>query len=38
MKLLLIPFKVLWWLIKVPLEILGFIFKNASVKSGGMFN
>ena len=36
--LLLLPFKILWFLIKLPFKILGFIFGGASVKSGGMFN
>ena len=35
--LLLLPFKILWFLIKLPFKILGFIFGGASVKSGGMF-
>ena len=36
--LLLLPFKILWFLIKLPFKILGFIFSGASVKSGGIFN
>ena len=35
--LLLLPFKILWFLIKLPFKILGFIFGGASVKSSGMF-
>jgi len=36
-KLLLLPFKILWFLIKLPFKILGCIFGGASVKSSGMF-
>ena len=36
--ILLLPFKILWFLIKLPFKILGFIFSGASVKSSGLFN
>ena len=36
--LLLLPFKILWFLIKLPFKILGLIFSGASAKSDGMFN
>ena len=36
--LLLLPFKILWFLIKLPFKILKVIFGGASIKSGGMFN
>ena len=36
--LLLLPFKILWFLIKLPFKILKVIFSGASVKSGGLFN
>ena len=35
--LLLLPFKILWFLIKLPFKILKFIFSGATVKSSGMF-
>ena len=35
--LLLLPFKILWFLIKLPFKILGAIFGGATVKSGGIF-
>lgn len=38
MKLLLFPLKLLWWLVKLPFKILGFVFKGVSVKSSGLFN
>ena len=37
-KLLLLPFKILWFLIKLPFKILGLIFGGVSVKSSGLFN
>ncbi len=36
--LLLLPFKILWFIIKLPFKILKAIFSGASVKSDGMFN
>ena len=37
--ILLLPFKILWFLIKLPFKILKFVFSNATVKSnGGLFN
>ena len=36
--LLLLPFKIVWFLIKLPFKILGLIFGGASVKSSGIFN
>jgi len=33
MKLLLFPFKLLWWLIKLPFKILGVLSKVFTVKS-----
>ena len=35
--LLLLPFKILWFLIKLPFKILGAIFGGATVKSSGIF-
>lgn len=37
MKILLFPLKALWWMIKLPFKILGWIFKNSGTsdwKSG----
>ena len=36
--LLLLPLKILWFIIKLPFKILKAIFSGASVKSDGMFN
>ena len=36
--ILLLPFKILWFLIKLPFKIIGLIFGGASCKSSGMFN
>lgn len=36
--LLLLPFKILWFLIKLPFKILKLIFSGASVKGSGLFN
>ena len=36
--LLLLPFKILWFLIKLPFKLLKLIFSGASVKSDGLFN
>ena len=35
--LLLLPLKILWFIIKLPFKILKAIFSGASVKSDGMF-
>lgn len=32
--LLLLPFKILWFLIKLPFKILGFIFSGAKITPG----
>lgn len=34
--LLLLPFKILWFLIKLPFKILGFIFSGAKITPGGI--
>ena len=34
--LLLLPFKILWFLIKLPFKILGFIFSGAKITSSGI--
>lgn len=36
--LLLLPFKILWFLVKLPFKILKVIFGGASVKSDGLWN
>ena len=36
--ILLLPFKILWFLIKLPFKILKFIFSGATVKSSGIFD
>ena len=35
--LLLLPFKILWFLIKLPFKILKFLFSGATVKSTSLF-
>ncbi len=34
--LLLLPFKILWFLIKLPFKILGFIFSGAKITPSGI--
>lgn len=34
--LLLLPFKIIWFLIKLPFKILGFIFSGAKITPGGI--
>ena len=34
--ILLLPFKILWFLIKLPFKILGLIFGGASIKASGI--
>ena len=34
--LLILPFKILWFLIKLPFKILGFIFSGAKITSSGI--
>lgn len=34
--LLLLPFKILWFLIKLPFKILGFIFSGAKITPNGI--
>ena len=34
--LLILPFKILWFLIKLPFKILGFIFSGAKITPGGI--